>query len=170
MFIIDDPMWLELMLLLGGIVAFGSLLALIVTVNDEYTTKSFQIFMSVFLVVGLIVIGVSIKLKTKENETTNYLSQADRIDNEAFKNKVKEISEVDGLQDFSMENSDSMLDGFKSGNYGTSKGIKDGKEVRVMVMFDKDVMKVFVENTGNNNSSESFEYSPKDWQWFDYMR
>lgn len=162
MFIIDDPLWIELMLLLSVIVAVGIFIALIVTVNDEYITKSFQIFMSVFLVVALIVLGVSIKLKLKENETTDYLSQADRIDNEAFKNKVKEVSEVDGLQDFSMENSGSMVDGFKSGNYGSSTGIKDGKEVKVMVMFEKDVMKVFVENNGNNNSSESFEYSPKN--------
>jgi len=162
MFIIDDPMWMELMILLGGIVAFASLIFLLATANGKYVTKSFQIFMSVFLVVGLIVLGVSIKVKIKENETTEYLSQADKVDNRAFKNKIKEVSQVDGLQDFDMEYSGSYVDGFKSGNYGISKGIKNGKEVKVMVMFDKDVMKVFVENIGSNNKSESFEYSPKN--------
>lgn len=157
-------MWMSLLMSISSMVAFVGLIALIVAVNDEYTTKSSQIFISIFLAVGLIVFGFSTIAKTKNDERTDYLSQADKIDNEAFKNKIKEISKVDGLQNFNIENSGSrsQVDGFKSGNYGTSKGIKDGKEVKVMVMFDKDVMKVFVENIGSNNSSESFEYSPKN--------
>lgn len=111
------------------------------------------------LIVGMVISG------TAKSDTTDKISEAKVVNNEAFSEKVIKTGELEKLSSNSKEAiSDTKVSSLKN-SYIDLSGVKDGKKVNLIVEFDKDdTMTVKVSKDGekaDEENYESFEYAPK---------
>lgn len=112
-----------------------------------------------------IAFAVFIPVNNSEVVLTDKLSDAksSKINKEAFKEKVMEVGHIDSLNanQTGLNNSATLANKFKEGDYVTLEGIKNDHKVNVVVRFKGDKMNVTVESISYDRTIEDFSYIPK---------
>lgn len=107
----------------------------------------------------VITLGVLVFTNKETITYTNSISQAKSIDDEKFLKKISQISNVTNLKYKNNESEIMTVTDLENDDFVEIVGIKNGKKMNVLVYFEKDTMKVSV-NEGPEKAQE-FEYNPK---------
>jgi len=97
--------------------------------------------------------------------STDKISEAQGINDDEFRNKIIEVSQIDSLK--TEDNSEWVDKGpkvsdFKSGGFYEISGLKDGQKVNLVVFFKGDKMNVTVETPDNKAVKvEKYSYVPQ---------
>lgn len=126
--------------------------------DDKFATACFVTFATFFI--GLIVYGVY-NISGLNDESTNKISEADKINSEKFVEKVSEITDLSNVDYADSAKKDNILRNLKNDKFVELKGLKNGQKQDVVVFFKGEEMNITVSSPKSDSQNvEEFKYAP----------
>jgi len=162
--IIDSFIAIGLIFLITAVMTVASFFVLLKPKNSKHEKdgkfSTFCVLTFSPLFIGFFVFGIY-NISGLNDETTNKLSEADRINSEKFVEKVSEVTDLNNVKYAEKTNSDSILWNLKNDKFVELKGLKNGQKQDIVVVFKGDEMNVTVSSPKiDSQNTEEFKYTP----------